>query len=228
MNSYDQYDKHYVALDCIILGFDNNELKLLVQKRRLKPLEGQWSLMGGFVKADEALNQAARRITQELTGLDNVYYEQVEVFGTINRDTEARVISICYYALIKIDDMDNEVISKHGAKWFPVTEIPKLVFDHNLMVVLALEKLREKCRIKPLGFELLPEKFTIPQLQALYEAILMKDLDKRNFRKKLLGMGLLDKFEEKDKAGSKKGAFLYSFNKNKYEFLTQKGGLFEL
>lgn len=227
-NYYDQYDKHYVAIDCIIFGFEGSTLKLLLQKRRFDPLKGEWSLMGGFLGANENFDDAAKRITAELTGLDDVYYEQLEVFGRIDRDSVDRVLSVPFFALIKINEYNNEATNRTGAHWFPVEDFPNLIFDHNEMVTKALEKLRRRCRIRPIGFELLPEKFTIPQLQALYEAILMQTLDKRNFRKKILSMNLLDKLEEKDKESSRKGAWLYNFNHKRYEEFMQEGFNFEI
>jgi len=227
-NFYSQYSKHFLAIDCIIFGFEGSTLKLLLQKRRFDPLRGEWSLMGGFLDADENFNDAAKRITAELTGLDDVYYEQLEVFGKINRDSVARVLSVPFFALIKINEYNSEATTRTGAKWFPVSNFPNLIFDHNEMVTAALEKLRRRCRIRPIGFELLPEKFTIPQLQALYEAILMETLDKRNFRKKLLSMNLLDKLDEKDKESSRKGAWLYHFNRKRYEDFMLNGFNFEI
>lgn len=225
---YSIYDKHYIGIDCIIFGFEGSTLKLLLQKRRFEPLKGEWSLMGGFLGANENFDDAAKRITEELTGLDNVYYEQFDVFGRIDRDSCARVVSIPFFALIKINEYNSEATNRTGAKWFSVSDFPNLIFDHNEMVSMALEKLRRRCRIRPIGFELLPEKFTIPQLQALYEAILMQTLDKRNFRKKILSMNLLDKLDEKDKESSRKGAWLYHFNRSRYEEFTLNGFNFEL
>jgi 8-oxo-dGTP diphosphatase len=220
--------KHILAIDCIVFGFDDDQLKLLMIKRRIEPKKGDWSLMGGFIGLDESLDEAARRILNLLTGLNNVYLEQLYTFGNTDRDLLDRVVSVTYYALIKINDYDREIVQKNGAEWFPTESHPDLIFDHNDMVQMALSRLRRRCRTQPIGFELLPEKFTIPQLQSLYEAIFMKKLDKRNFRKKLLSMNLLDKFDEKDKESSKKGAFLYRFNKQRYEQLTSMGFSFEI
>jgi ADP-ribose pyrophosphatase YjhB (NUDIX family) len=230
MNSKLTYDaqKHILALDCIVFGFDEDQLKLLMIKRRIEPHKNDWSLMSGFVRVDESLDEAARRILLGLTGLSNVYLEQLYTFGDTYRDPIDRVVSVAYYALIKIDNYDREIVKQNGAVWFPAEGHPDLVFDHGDMAQMALNKLRRKCRTQPIGFELLPEKFTIPQLQSLYEAILMKKFDKRNFRKKLLSMNLLDKLDEKDKENSKKGAFLYRFNKERYEALTKMGFSFEL
>ena len=228
MTFYSEQDKHYVAVDCIIFGFDQEKLKILLIKRRMEPYKDNWSLMGGFVTQDESLDDAAKRITYSLTGLNQVYLEQLYTFGDINRDPGGRIISVSYYALIKINESDSEIAQEHGAKWFSITDCPALIFDHNKMVETALNRLRRRCRTQPIGFELLPEKFTIPQLQSLYEAIFMHPLDKRNFRKKILDMNLLDKLDEKDRKGSKKGAFYYMFNPEKYRNFTQMGFSFEV
>jgi 8-oxo-dGTP diphosphatase len=220
--------KHLIAIDCIVFGFEDDQLKLLMFRRRIEPGKGNWSLMGGFVRLDESLDEMARIILFQLTGLNNVYLEQLYTFGDTDRDPLERVISVTYYALIKINDYDREIVKQNGAEWFPAEKHPNLVFDHNDMARMALNKLRRRCRTQPIGFELLPEKFTIPQLQSLYEAILMQKLDKRNFRKKMLSMNLLDKFDEKDKENSKRGAFLYRFNRERYEQLTSMGFSFEI
>jgi hypothetical protein len=184
--------------------------------------------MGGFVDENESLDKAAQRIVSQLTGLDDVYMEQLFAFGDINRDAGGRIISVAYFSLIKINDHDSELVKKHGASWIPVAELPELIFDHTDMVNRALRKLRIRARTQPIGFELLPEKFTIPQLQRLYEAIYQIPFDKRNFRRKLLAMGLLEKLDEKEKETSKKGAFYYRFNQKKYEELLEKGFNFDL
>ena len=220
--------KQLVALDSIIFGFDNDQLKVLLFKRKLEPQSGHWSLMGGFLQENESLDEASRRVLYTLTGLHDVFLEQLYAFGEVNRDPAERVVSVTYYSLIKINDYDREIVRKSGAEWFPAASHPRLIFDHNEMVLMALNRLRRKCRTQPIGFELLPEKFTIPQLQSLYEAILMQQLDKRNFRKKILSMNLIDKLDEKDKGSSKKGAFLYRFNKDRYEQLTSQGFSFEI
>lgn len=222
-NYYSNYDKHYVALDCIIFGFEGGELKLLLLKRKFEPAKGEWSLMGGFLDKSESLDDGARRILHQLTGLHNIYMEQLFAYGDVGRDTGERTISVAYYALIKVDDNDRKLAEAHGAQWVSISKLPKLIFDHNKMVNKALATLRSKIVRKPIGFELLPEKFTLPQLQNLYEAINQEQLDKRNFRKRILEIGLLDKLDEKEKESSKKGAFYYKFNKEKYLLYTEKG-----
>lgn len=227
---YKKHPKILVAVDSIIFGFNENdyELKLLLLKRKFEPAKGEWSLMGGFVEPEESLDKAAKRVVQQLTGLEDMYMEQLFAFGDPGRDPGGRIISVAYFSLIKIKEYDRELVKKHGASWVPLSELPELIFDHDDMVEKALRKLRIRARTQPIGFELLPEKFTIPQLQRLYEAIYQKPFDKRNFRRKVLAMGLLDKLEEKEKETSKKGAFYYQFNTEKYEELLQKGFNFEL
>lgn len=230
MNFYSDFPKILIAVDAIIFGFNENEfdLKLLLLKRNFEPEKGKWSLMGGFVAPDESLDQSAQNIVSRLTGLHNVYMEQLFAFGDIDRDAGGRIISVAYFSLIKINDHDSELVKKHGAFWISLNELPELIFDHHEMVEKALRKLRIRARTQPIGFELLPKKFTIPQLQRLYEAIYQMPFDKRNFRRKLLAMGLLEKQDEKEKLTSKKGAYYYQFNKVKYEELLERGFNFDL
>lgn len=227
-NWYTPEEKLYVATDCIIFGFDEGILKLLVFERRIEPFKGVWSLIGSFVKPNEDVNNAARRVLKEITGLDNIFMEELKTYSEVERDPGARCISIAQYALIRIEDSDKALVAKHGASWYDVEKLPKLVLDHEIMVEDALNKLREKTKFYPIGFELLPKKFTIPQLQKLYESIYQKTLDTRNFRKKLLSLKLLIPLNQKDKSGSKKGAFLYKFNYRKYKKLEEKGFNFSL
>ncbi|HPF50813.1 MAG TPA: NUDIX domain-containing protein [Draconibacterium sp.] len=230
MDFYANQARLLVAVDSIIFGFNENdtELKLLLLKRNFEPAKGEWSLMGGFVTTEESLDMAAERIVFQLTGLKNVYMEQLYAFGEPKRDPGGRIVSVSYFSLIKIQEHDRELVKQHGASWIALSRLPDLIFDHNEMVNKALRKLKIRARTEPIGFELLPEKFTIPQLQRLYEAIYQTPFDKRNFRRKLLSMGLLDKLEEKEKETSKKGAFYYKFNSDKYEELKERGFNFEL
>jgi len=225
---YPLEDRQLMAVDCVIFGFDTQGLKLLLIKRDMDPGRGMWSLMGGFPRRDESLDQAADRVLKQLTGLRDVYLEQLYAYGNVDRDPGERVVSIAYYALLRIEDYDRQLVKEYDAHWCRISEIPELVFDHRIMVDKALRRLRRRARIQPIGFELIPETFTLPQLQALYEAIYQKELDKRNFRKKILSMGLLDKLDEKDKANSKKGAWYYRFNTGKYEELIAKGFYFSV
>ncbi len=214
---YKDYDHILTALDCIIFGFDYNELKLLLIKRDFEPEKGNWSLMGGFLRSEENLDDAAGRILLNLTGLQNIYLEQLYAFGTVDRDPVERTVSIAYYALIDIHMHDKELMKEHGASWFPINELPQLIFDHSQMVDAALTRLRYKASHEPVGFELLPEKFTLPELKNLYEGIYDTELDKRNFRRRILSMDVLVKTDEKTHKYSKKGAYLYRFDKDKYK-----------
>lgn len=220
--------KILVATDCIVFGFDEGVLKLLVFKRRVDPLAGEWSLIGSFVKKKESITDAARRVLLKFTGLENIFLEELGTYSEVERDMGGRCISIAQYALIRIADYDRGQVEKYGARWFTFDELPDLVLDHNSMVRDGLERVRQKARHRPIGFELLPEKFTIPQLQKLYEAIYQRPLDDRNFRKKLLSFGLLIKLDEKDRSGSKKGAFYYRFDHEKYAKLEESGFDFEI
>ncbi len=220
-------DKILVAVDCIIFGFDiiEEKLKILLFKRLVEPFAGQWSLVGSFVRKDEDISLAASRILFELTGLGEVFMEQLRSYGKPDRDPGSRVISIAYYSLIQINDKLNNL---HDAQWFEIKDMPKLVLDHDEMVRDAQEQLKQNAIRRPIGFNLLPEYFTLPQLLKVYKEIYQKPLDDRNFRKKILSMDLLIKSNEKDKSGSKKGAFLYKFDEEKYQNLVKKGFLFEL
>ncbi|MEP6725967.1 MAG: NUDIX domain-containing protein, partial [Bacteroidota bacterium] len=208
---------------CIIFGFDGKHLKGLFVKRRIEPQKDKWSLMGGFVNNHESVNEAAGRILNELTGLSDIYMEQLFCFGDADRDPGGRVVSIAYFALIKIDDYAESLMLTHNARWVELNKIPRLIFDHKQMVKLAQESLQQKVANHPIGFELLPDKFTLPQLQSLYEAIYETPLDKRNFTRKILSLGILNKLKEKETTSSKKGAFYYTFDKTKYKKLENEG-----
>jgi len=230
MKLYSEHPRHLVAVDCIIFGYDilEKEIKLLLIKRSFEPAKGKWSLAGGFVKENESLDEAASRILYQLTGLRNVYMEQSFTYGGIKRDPGARVISTSYSALIKIQAIDRKLKELHGAHWQSLTRLPHLIFDHRDMVNRTLNELQMQIKVKPVGFELLPEKFTLVQLQDLYEAIYQHDIDKRNFRKKILSMNILEKLDEKEKETSKKGAFYFKFNKEQYEIHKKQGFFFSL
>lgn len=223
INSYKSHQKILVAVDCIIFGFDGSQIKALLIKRGFEPEKGKWSLMGGFVGKDENAEQAASRVLYQLTGMDNIYMEQLYAFTDVSRDAAGRVISIAYFALINIADYSEQMQLEHEARWFPLSKIPTLIFDHKKMVLKAKELLRHKVANHPIGFELLPSKFTLPQLQSLYEAIYETPLDKRNFTKKMLSLGILNKLNEKEKASSRKGAFYYVFDSVKYGKLQSNG-----
>lgn len=216
-NYYRSQHAFLVAVDCIILGFRDNEISLLVHNREMEPAQGGVSLMGGFVRENEAVDEAATRVLTDLTGLENIFMEQVGIYGDVNRDPGERVISCVYYALIDINAQDESLLTKHKAYWMNISEYNSLIFDHGQMLTDALAILRRKASVQPIGFNLLPEKFTLTQLQALYEAIYSHNLDKRNFRKKMLGFDFLEKTNEIDKSGSKKGAYYYQFKQKDEE-----------
>jgi len=205
-----------VAVDCIIFGFDGQDLKLLLIKRGFEPEKGRWSLMGGFVQPEESFDNAAQRVLKELTGLDNVYLEQLFAFGDPYRDPLERTASIAYFSLIDIHKYEKQISHGHHAEWFSLKRIPSLIFDHKQMIDMAKGKLRYKAAFHPVLFELLPEKFTLPQLQNLYEGVYESLMDKRNFSRKVLSTGLLLKQNLKEKQNSKKGAFYYKLDKRKY------------
>lgn len=216
MTGYSRQSKIVAAIDCIIFGFDGQELKLLLIQRGFEPERGQWSLMGGFIKENEGFEEGAARILNKLTGLEGIYLEQLYAFGDPKRDPIARTISVAYFALIDIHKYEKQLSHEYHAEWFSLNNFPELIFDHNSMVEMAKEKLRYKAALHPILFELLPAKFTIPQLQILYEGIYSAVFDKRNFSRKVLSTGLLIKQREKDKEKSKKGAFYYKLDKRKY------------
>jgi 8-oxo-dGTP diphosphatase len=223
ISKYTSQDRLIVAVDCIILGFDGKELKALLIKRGFEPELGKWSLMGGFVSKDESADEAAIRVLHQLTGLSDIYMEQVYCFADVNRDAAGRVVSIAYFALINISNYNDQLQQDHEAKWFSLNKIPDLIFDHSQMVMKAKERLQQKVTNHPIGFELLPVKFTLPQLQNLYEAIFEMPLDKRNFMRKILSLNILTKLEEKEKETSRKGAFYYIFDKERYDKLEHEG-----
>ncbi|MCU0474277.1 MAG: NUDIX domain-containing protein [Bacteroidales bacterium] len=230
MMLYSKHKKYLVAVDCIIFGYDilEKEVKLLLIKRSFESAKGKWSLAGGFVKAEESLDVAASRILHDLTGLIRVFLKQSYCYGNPDRDPGARVISAAYWALIKIKDIDKKLSERNGAHWHSLNQLPELIFDHNDMVVRALKELQMQVKIKPIGFELLPQKFTLVQLFDLYEAICQRTIDKRNFRKKLLAMNILEKLDEKEKETSRRGAFYYRFIKERYLKLKENGFDFDM
>ncbi|HEX7261544.1 MAG TPA: NUDIX domain-containing protein [Luteolibacter sp.] len=216
-------------MDCVVFGFDEGTLKILLIRRGLDPFLNHWALPGGFVRPEETLDAAARRELREETGLNEVYLEQRYTFGEIHRDPRERVISIAYFALVRrADHLPVADTDAAEAAWFEAENVPALAFDHAEILDTALERLRGKIRWQPVGFELLPEKFTLSQFQALYEAILGRQLDKRNFRKKLLALDLLVALDESSTAGSRRPAQLFRFDQRKYQALTRKGFIFDL
>lgn len=225
---YSNKESFHLAVDCVIFGFAEDQLKLLLYKRDFEPEKGKWSLLGGFLRNEETLDDAAYRVLARITGLRNIFMEQLAAFSKLDRDPAARVISVAYYSLININDYDEVLLKQYGAEWFAINELPPLIFDHEEIVDKALRRLKRKAKTQPIGFELLPENFTITQLRFLYEAIYQRELEPANFRRKFISMDLLDRLPIKDMNSSKKGAFLYAFNQEKYENLTAKGFSFDV
>ncbi len=224
-----QYPRAALTVDCVVFGFDEGELKVLLIQRALEPFKGKWALPGGFVRVDETIDDAARRELAEETGLRNVYLEQLYTFGELGRDPRERVVSIAHYALVKLSDHRAKAATDAAnAEWFPMSKTPKLAFDHTDILAAARARLKGKVRYQPIGFELLLPKFTLSELQHLYEAVLEADLDKRNFRKKVLGFALLVPLKETRMAGRHRPAQLFRFDADKYEKLKRRGFLFEL
>jgi len=224
-----QYARPALTVDCVVFGLDDGELKVLLIQRGLEPFKGRWALPGGFVRVEETLEQAARRELEEEAGLKNVFLEQLYTFGAVDRDPRERVVSVAYYALVKLSDHRARAATDAAeAEWFPLSKVPKLAFDHHQILQTALDRLKAKVRYEPIGFELLPPEFTLTQLQHLYETILETPLDKRNFRKKVLGFGLLVPLKEKQLTGRHRPAQLFRFNADKYAKLKKRGFNFEL
>lgn len=216
-NFYGEHSKVWLSVDCIIFGFDEGKLKILIGRRQMDPGRGEWSLYGGFVNADESVDDAATRTLYELTGLRNLFMRQVGAFGKVDRDPGERVVSIAYYALINVKDYDDALRVQHGLEWMDINAVPQLYSDHNEMVAKARKMMSQKLATEPVGFRLLPSLFTLTQLQKLYEAVNGEELDKRNFRKRIKEMDYIEKTELIDKSYSKRGAYLYRFNNRVYE-----------
>ena len=224
-----QYPRAALTVDCVVFGYDDGELKVLLIERGLEPFKGRWALPGGFVRVDETLDEAARRELLEETGLKKVFLEQLYTFGEVDRDPRERVVSVAYYALVKLSNHEAKAATDAAnAEWFPVSKTPRLAFDHADILATALARLKGKVRYQPIGFELLPPRFTLSQLQHLYEAVLGTSLDKRNFRKKVLSFGLLAPLKETHMAGRHRPAQLFEFDRDKYRKLEKQGLLFEL
>jgi ADP-ribose pyrophosphatase YjhB (NUDIX family) len=209
-------DRLLVAIDCIVFGYDEKGLQLLIVKRHIEPGKGQWALMGGLLETDETLDEAAKRIVKKLTGMNDVYLEELKVFSRIDRDPVERIVSVTYFSLINVRNYERQLTPEYEARWVPIGLLPDLLFDHGQMVGYAKDRLKYKAALHPIGFELLPEKFTLTQLRNLYDAIFETLLDKGNFRRMILASGLLIKLWEKDKSTSKKGAYFYQLDEDKY------------
>lgn len=221
--------KSAFSVDNIIFGFDQDALKVLLIKRASEPFMGQWALPGDLVRPDEDLDEAAFRVLEQLTGVKDVYLEQVHTFGEVNRHPRGRVITIAYYSLVNIKNVSIRAASfADKVAWKEVRSINSLAFDHFSIMQTCLRRLRADVKVQPIGFELLPPKFTLTELQRLYESVLEKDLDKRNFRKKILSMNVLRSLEEQQKNVAHRPAMLYSFDADKYLNAKQEGFIFEL
>ncbi len=228
MFSY-KYPRPAVTVDCVIFGWQPmQKLKLLLIERAHDPHAGCWALPGGFVDMDEDIDTAARRELQEETGVTNVFIEQLYTFGAPERDPRGRTISVAYYALVNLSEHE-PVADSDAAQvaWFGLEELPELAFDHALIVKTAIARLRGKVRYQPIGFELLPQEFTLSELQLLYETILDKPLNKRNFRSKLLKMNILAQKGQQIEVAHRP-ATLYSFDEARYKVLEAEGFVFEL
>jgi 8-oxo-dGTP diphosphatase len=224
-----EYPRPALSVDCVVFGFDGGDLKVLLIRRDLEPFKGRWALPGGFVEQDEPIDHAARRELEEETGLSKVFLEQLYTFGDPGRDPRGHTVTVAHYALVKLSDHEARAASDAShADWFPATDPPPLAFDHARILAAALERLRGKVRYQPIGFELLPKKFTLSELQRLYEATLGHPLDKRNFRKKILGMGLLRELDETQRAVAHRAARLYRFDAAAYKRLVRRGVNFEI
>lgn len=217
-----------VAVDCIVFGFKDKDLHILLTRRPVEPLKGEWSLMGGFMEANESLDQAAEKVLYRYTQQQGIYMDQVNAYGEVDRDTGGRVVSVAFYALVRLEEFDTSLAKKFDARWVKIQDLPSLIFDHNQMVHDALTLLRYQASMQPIIFNFFDQKFTLPALQDLYEAIYQMPIDKRNFRKKVASMQILDKLDEKDKLSSKRGAHYYTFNEKKYQQFLKEGKRFSL
>lgn len=224
-----EYPRPALTVDCVVFGYDAEDLKVLLIQRDLEPFAGKWALPGGFVRVEEMLEDAARRELMEETGVADLFLEQLYTFGAVERDPRERVVSVAYYALVDLfGHRITAATDARNAAWFAMDDTPPLAFDHEEILDTALRRLRGKVRYQPIGFELLPEKFTLTQLQRLYETILGAILDKRNFRKKILGMELLVELDEVEQDVAHRAARLYRFDQAKYKALTERGFNFEI
>lgn len=217
-----KYPHLSVTTDCVIFGFDGSNLKVLLVQRGIEPYKGRWAFPGGFLRMDESAEEGALRELREETGLQGAYIKQFHTFSDPKRDPRERVITIAYYALVKLQDVIGGDDAAQ-ARWFALNEVPSLAFDHDQILRRAEQELRKQIHFEPIGFELLPEKFTMKELQQLYEAILNVKFDRRNFYNKMLHLGILTQLDETVKNSPKKEAFLYRFNPEMYEEMKNKG-----
>ena len=218
-----------ITVDTVVFALDEKSLQVMLIQRDLQPFAGKWALPGGFVRVDESLEEAARRELHEETGLTHVFLEQLYTFGDLGRNPRERVITVAYFALVNLHGHDVcASTDARTAAWFAVNDLPELAFDHQRIVAVAHERLRVKLRYQPVGFELLPEKFSLRQLQHVYEVILDRELDKRNFRKKVLSMDFIVRLNDIEQDVAHRAARLFRFDKRKYDRLTKQGFNFEI
>lgn len=224
-----EYPRAALTVDCVVFGFDGEGLKLLLIERGLEPFKGRWALPGGFVGVEEELEDAARRELKEETGITAVVLEQFQTFGAVNRDPRERVVTVAYFALTRLEDhRPHAATDARQAVWFNCGELPKLAFDHQVVIQRALEHLRQRVRLEPVGFHLLSAKFTLTQLQCLYETVLGRDIDTRNFRKRVVAMELVVPLKRQFQRGRQRPAQLYRFDSKQYEKLKKAGFQFDL
>lgn len=228
MQGHDHPDRLLIAVDCIIFGFLNGQMHILIIRREEEPYRGEWALMGGFLHIDESLDDAAARVLKKLTGVTGVYLEQFRAFGDVDRDGIERTVSVAYYALVRHEEVQVQLSADYGARWAPLYELPPLVFDHRDMVTAALRRLRYRAIHEPVAFQLLPERFTLSQLQTLYESIFNTGIDAGNFRRRLRKMPYLEQLDEKDLSTSKKGAYYYRLRLDQFEEAVDQGHEFLL
>lgn len=224
-----EFARPALAVDCVVFGVDDNDLKVMLIQRGVDPFRGMWAVPGGFVRVDESLESAARRELQEETGIRDVFLEQLYTFGDVERDPRERVVSVAYFALTNLigHNVDARTDASNAA-WFALSDLPELPFDHATILDAAIERLRGKLRYQPIGFELLPDRFTLTQLQRVYEIVLDRDIDKRNFRKKILAMEILKDTGEVEKDVAHRAARLYRFDKRAYDRMLKQGFNFEV
>ncbi len=224
-----EFERPSLTVDCVVFGVDRSMLKILLIERDVEPFAGQWALPGGFVRMNEDLESAALRELSEETGVTKLYLEQLYTFGAVDRDPRGRVVTVAYYALVRLaDHRVRAATDARDAAWYAIDDLPPLAFDHQRIVEVARERLRGKVRYKPIGFELLPHKFTLTELQTLYEIVLERPLDKRNFRKKILGMEILVALDEVEAGVAHRAARLYRFDTRRYKRLVKQGFNFEI
>lgn len=229
MLNNNSFSQSATSVDNVIFGFEHNKLNILLIKRKEQPFLNQWALPGDLVFPDEDLDVAPQRILEELTGLKDVFLEQVHTFGNVGRHPLGRVFTVAYYSLIKpVEVMAGKHSFAEKAEWHDVKSINKLAYDHEKIIEKCLQTLRRNIQVRPMGFELLPEQFALSELQSLYEVVLDKELDKRNFRKKVLAMNILMDGDTYQQGVAHRPAKLYFFDKNRYEMLKNHGFSFAL